>query len=45
MRKPRKTFTPVEKVTILKRHLIDCVSVSNLCDEYQPQPTLSYISS
>ena len=43
MRKPRKNYTPVEKVAILKRHLIDHVPVSDLCDEYQFQPTLFYI--
>jgi transposase len=43
MRKTRKNYTPVEKVAILKRHLIDRVPVSDLCDEYQLQPTLFYI--
>jgi transposase len=43
MRKPRKIYTPVENVAILKRHLIDRVPVSDLCDEYQLQPTLFYI--
>src|SRR5205807_2422402 len=33
MRKPRKNYTPVEKVAILRRHLIDHVPVSDLCDE------------
>jgi transposase len=42
MRKPRKNYTPVEKVAILRRHLIDRVPVSDLCDEYQLQPTLFY---
>ena len=42
MRKPRKNYTPAEKVAILKRHLIDHVSVSDLCDEHQLQPTLFY---
>ena len=42
MRKPRKSYTPVEKVAILRRHLIDHVAVSDLCDEYQLQPTLFY---
>jgi transposase len=42
MRKPRKNYTPPEKVTILRRHLIDKVPVSDLCDEYQLQPTLFY---
>lgn len=40
MRKPRKNYTPVEKVAILRRHLIDHVPVSDLCDEHQLSPTL-----
>ena len=40
MRKPRKNYTPPEKVAILRRHLIDRVAVSDLCDEYQLQPAL-----
>ena len=43
MRKPRKNYTPVEKVAILRRHLIDGVPVSDLCDEYQLSPTLFYL--
>jgi transposase-like protein len=43
MRKPRKNYTPVEKVAILKRHLIDRVPVSDLCDEHQLSPTLFYL--
>ena len=42
MRKPRKNYTPAEKVAILRRHLIDKVPVSDLCDEYQLSPTLFY---
>jgi transposase len=42
MRKPRKNYTPAEKVAILRRHLIDRVAVSDLCDEYQLQPTVFY---
>ena len=42
MRKPRKNYTPPEKVAILRRHLLDKVPVSDLCDEYQLQPTLFY---
>ena len=29
MRKPRKNYTPVEKVAILRRHLLDHVPVSD----------------
>src|SRR5579875_1865415 len=43
MRKPRKNYTPVEKVAILQRHLIDHVPVSDLCDEHQLSPTLFYL--
>jgi transposase-like protein len=42
MRKPRKHYTPQEKVAILRRHLVDDVAVSDLCDQYQIQPTLFY---
>ena len=43
MRKPRKNYTPVEKVAILRRHLIDRVPISDLCDEDQLSPTLFYL--
>ena len=43
MRKPRKNYTAVEKVAILRRHLIDHVPVSDLCDEHQLSPTLFYL--
>ena len=42
MRKPRKNYTPVEKVAILRRHLIDHVPVSDLCDEYDIYPNQLY---
>ncbi|NVN93622.1 MAG: hypothetical protein HXX11_23930 [Desulfuromonadales bacterium] len=42
MRKKRHNYTPEEKVIILKRHLVDHVAVSDLCDEYQLQPTIFY---
>jgi transposase-like protein len=42
MRKPRKNYTPGEKVAILRRHLIDRVPVSDLCDEHKLSPTLFY---
>ena len=42
MRKPRKNYTPPEKVAILRRHLIDRVPVSDICDEYVFSPTLFY---
>jgi len=42
MRKKRHNYTPEEKVTILKRHLVERVPVSDLCDEYHLQPTIFY---
>ncbi len=42
MPKDRKHYTPKEKVAILRRHLLDHVPVSQLCDEYRLQPTLFY---
>jgi transposase-like protein len=42
MRKKRHNYTPEEKVSILRRHLIDRIPVSDLCDEYQLQPTRFY---
>ena len=38
----RKQYNPSEKVSILRRHLIDQVPVSDLCDEYQLQPSVVY---
>ena len=42
MRKKRHNYTPEEKVIILKRHLIERIPVSDLCDEYHLQPTVFY---
>jgi transposase-like protein len=42
MRKQRHNYTPEEKVAILKRHLVERVPVSDLCDKYQLQPTVFY---
>ena len=42
MRKKRHNYTSQEKVVILKRHLIDRVPISDLCDEYHLQPTVFY---
>lgn len=41
-RKERKNYTAQEKVAILRRHLIERVPVSDLCEEYQLQPTVFY---
>lgn len=42
MRKKRHNYTPEEKVMILKRHLVEGVAVSDLCDQYHLQPTVFY---
>jgi transposase-like protein len=42
MRKERKHYTGEEKVAILRRHLLDKVPVSDLCDEFGLQPTVFY---
>jgi len=42
MRKERKHYTGEEKVAILRRHLLDKVPVSDLCEVYGLQPTVFY---
>jgi transposase len=42
MRKERKHYTAEEKVAILRRHLLDKVAVSDLCEELGLQPTVFY---
>ncbi|HWG87577.1 MAG TPA: transposase [Candidatus Acidoferrales bacterium] len=42
MRKEQKHFTPEEKVAILRRHLVDKVPVSELCEELGLRPTVFY---
>lgn len=42
MKKPRKHYTAEEKVAVLRRHLLEGVAVSALCDELGLQPTVFY---
>jgi len=42
MRKERKHYTAEEKVAILRRHLLDKVPISDLCEESGLQPTVFY---
>ena len=42
MRKERKHYTAEEKVAVLRRHLLDKVPVSDLCEELGLQPTVFY---
>ena len=42
MRKQRKTYRPEDKVAILRKHLMDGVAVSELCDEHDLKPNVYY---
>jgi transposase len=42
MNKQRRHFSGPEKVAILKRHLVDKVPISDLCDELGLYPNLMY---
>jgi transposase-like protein len=42
MNTQRRHFTPQEKVAALKRHLLEKVPVSDLCDELGIAPNLFY---
>ena len=42
VKKSRRHFTPEQKAAIVRRHLVDKVPVSDLCDEYKIQPSMLY---
>jgi transposase len=42
MNKQRKSYTPDEKVAIIRQHLLDGVAISELCDAQGLHPTLYY---
>jgi transposase-like protein len=42
MRKVRKNYSAEEKVALLKKHFVEQVPVSDLCDRYELQPTVFY---
>lgn len=42
MSRERKNYTPEEKAATLKRHLVERVPVSDLCDELGLNPTVFY---
>jgi transposase len=42
MKKQRRHYTPEEKVAILRRHLVDGVPISDLCNERGLQPTVFF---
>ena len=39
-RKARRQFTTAQKASILRRHLVDKVAISDLCAEYELQPSV-----
>ena len=41
-KRSRRHFTTEQKVAILKRHMVDKVPVSDLCDELGLQPSVFY---
>jgi transposase len=41
-KKKARQFTPEQKVAILREHLIDRASVSDVCDKHQLRPTVLY---
>jgi transposase len=42
MSRSRKNYTPEEKVATLRRHLVEHVPVSDLCDELGLNPNVFY---
>ncbi|SRR6266403_977567 len=40
--KARKHFSATEKIAILRKHLIERVAVSELCEQYHIAPTVFY---
>jgi transposase-like protein len=40
LKKERHNYTPQEKVTILRKHLIEKQPVSEICDKHNLQPTV-----
>lgn len=42
MKRTRRNFTGQEKVAILRRHLVEKVAVSELCEEFGLHPTQLY---
>ena len=41
-KKTRRHFSPVDKVAVIRRHLLENVPISDLCDEYRIKPTQYY---
>ena len=41
-KKTRRTHTPAKKAEILRRHLVDKIPVSQVCEDYGIQPSVFY---
>ena len=41
-KRSRRSYSVEQKAAILRRHLVDKVPVSDLCDEYKIQPSVFY---
>lgn len=41
-KRSRRQFSAEQKAAILRRHLVDKVPISDLCDEYKLQPSVFY---
>ena len=42
MARKRKQYTGEEKLAILRKHLLEAVAVSDICDAHELQPTVFY---
>ncbi len=42
MSKKRKQYQPEDKIVILRKHLLEEVPVSEVCEEYEIQPSVFY---
>ncbi len=45
MARKRKQYTGEEKLAILRKHLLEGVAVSDICDEHELQPAVPYPQS
>jgi transposase-like protein len=42
MMKKRKQFSPEQKLSILREHLVEKIAVSSVCDKHGIQPSMFY---
>lgn len=42
MRKKQKRYSAQEKINIIRKHLLDGVPISDVCEEYEIQPSVFY---